>query len=183
MAAALLAQIATAQVWKEEAKGDMNHDGYMDAVIVVNDSAENKESTPVLSIYFGNESGQLNLWRQYKALIPASDSITFYETELTINDRGVLRITISSFSAMGSAYSCWQTSVFRFQDNDFYCIGKDTRAMSRMTGEEVTESFNYLTCKCQRIVGNVFDEDVKPRETWRRIPKQALRRLGEEELF
>lgn len=183
MAAALLAQIATAQVWKEEAKGDMNHDGYMDAVIVVNDSVENKESAPVLSIYFGNESGQLNLWRQYKALIPASDSITFYETELTINDRGVLRITISSFSAMGSAYSCWQTSVFRFQNNDFYCIGKDTRAMSRMTGEEVTESFNYLTCKCQRIVGNVFDEDVKPRETWRRIPKQALRRLGEEELF
>ena len=162
----------------------MNHDGYNDAVLVATPEAKDSdEVSPILAIYFGSQSGQLKLWRQYEELIPADNETIWFEIGLTITERGVLRIEISSFASAGSSWREWQTSVFRFQDGDFFRIGLDTHSMSRMTGEDIVESFNFLTCKCQRIVSNAFNENFKPRETWRRIPKEPLHRLGEEMLF
>lgn len=175
----------------EEAHGDLNKDGYNDVVLVVTPNFKEHLQTredgyvynfnaPILAIYFGSQPGQLILYKQYKDFLPYSDSeYLFVDYSLTITDRGVLRIGIENFSSGGSYGSWWQTNVYRYQDNDFFLIGKDTREMSRTTGEEVTESFNYLTHKCQRIVSNVFDEDVKPKETWKKIPAEPLQRLGE----
>jgi hypothetical protein len=49
-----------------------------------------------------------------------------------------------------------------------------------MTGEANTVSNNYLTHKRQVVKENVFDETVKPKETWTSIPKKPLSRLGED---
>ena len=49
-----------------------------------------------------------------------------------------------------------------------------------MTGEAETVSINYLTHKRQVVKENVFDDTVKPKETWTTLAKQPLRKLGED---
>ncbi|MBO7439789.1 MAG: hypothetical protein J6U21_08935, partial [Bacteroidales bacterium] len=134
---------------------------------------------PVMAVYFGSESGTYSLFKQYFNTIPGQeDEYQSVDIELSINDKGVMRISPSYFNSMGSADSDESVYVFRFQDGDFYLIGKDTKSFSRYSGESTEVSENYLTHKRQTIISNVFDESVKPKETWTKIPADPLEKLG-----
>lgn len=61
---------------------------------------------------------------------------------------------------------------------DFYLIGADTGALSRLSGETEEVSINYLTHKKQIIISDISDESVKPKETWETIPEAPLEKLG-----
>ena len=65
---------------------------------------------------------------------------------------------------------------FRWQDNDFYLIGYDAYSRHRMTGEENTYSYNFLTWR-ENIVTETPVDDEKSDETtkksvWKRLHKQ-----------
>ena len=158
-----------------KAEGDLNKDGLSDLVIC---------TQPVLSIYFATHAGNYELWRQYGDILPIDEEGDFLmlDVDLSISDRGALKIGVSSFYSAGSSYVSNNSYIYRFQNGDFYKIGEDQHSMSRMTGDETTTSINYLTHKRQVVKGNAFDDTVKPKETWTSIPKTPLRRLGEDQL-
>ena len=56
-------------------------------------------------------------------------------------------------------------------------IGMETTEMQRNTGEMTTISENYLTWKRQTIKDNAF-EDVVKKETWSKLTKKPLEKLG-----
>ena len=171
-------------------EGDLNKDGFKDVVIIATPrNPENMQTRddgyvynfnkPVMAVYFGNESGTYSLFKQYFNTIPgAEDEYQSVDIELNINEKGVMRISPSYFNSMGSSDSDASVYVFRFQNGDFYLIGKDTKSFSRYSGESTEVSENYLTHKRQTIVSNVFDESVKPKETWTNIPADPLEKLG-----
>ena len=175
-----------------EAFGDMNKDGLQDMVVVAipNFKAHMMEredgyvfnmNTPQLAIYFGEKSGGYVLWKCYKDLLPARDEYVTVETSLEITDRGVLRIGVSTWASAGSADTGGPTYVYRWQNGDFYMIGKDVSEMSRYSGKLTEVSENYLTWKRQEKVSGVFeDSDVKESEKWTKIPRRPLKRLGED---
>ena len=171
-------------------EGDLNKDGFKDVVIIATPrNPENMQTRddgyvynfnkPVMAVYFGNESATYSLFKQYFNTIPGQeDEYQSVDIELSINDKGVMRISPSYFNSAGSSDSDASVYVFRFQNGDFYLIGKDTKSFSRYSGESTEVSENYLTHKRQTIISNMFDESVKPKETWTKIPADPLEKLG-----
>lgn len=156
-----------------KAEGDLNKDGLSDLVVY---------AQPVLAIYFATPSGDYEQWKQYDEILPIDEEgdDLMIEIELSISDRGALKIEVGSFASAGTSYVSRNNYTYRFQNGDFYKIGEEQYSMSRMTGEANTVSNNYLTHKRQVVKENVFDETVKPKETWTSIPKKPLNRLGED---
>lgn len=171
-------------------EGDLNKDGFKDVVIIATPrNPENMQTRddgyvynfnkPVMAVYFGNESGTYSLFKQYFNTIPGcEDEYQSVDIDLRINDKGVMRISPSYFNSAGSSDSDASVYVFRFQNGDFYLIGKDTKSFSRYSGESTEVSENYLTHKRQTIISNMFDDSVKPKETWTKIPADPLEKLG-----
>lgn len=158
-----------------KAEGDLNKDGRSDLVVY---------AQPVLAIYFATPSGDYELWKQYNDVLPFDEeSDVFYiEIDLSVTDRGALKIDVGSFASAGTSYTTQNNYTYRFQNGDFFKIGEEKHSMSRMTGNAETVSTNYLTHKRQVVKENVFDETIIPKETWTTIPKKPLKRLGEEVL-
>ena len=173
-----------------EAVGDMNKDGLPDMVVVATpnfkENMKEREdgyvynlNDPQLAIYFGEPSGGFTLWKKYEGLLPANSEYISVDISLSITDRGVLRIGYSTFASMGSNEVGGPTYVYRWQNGDFFLIGKDVSSQSRYSGELIEVSENYLTFKRQEKHSGVFvDSDVKESEKWTKIPRTPLKRLG-----
>lgn len=157
------------------AEGDLNKDGRSDLVIY---------AQPMLAIYFANASGLYEQWKLYDNVLPVDEEgdDLMIDIEMNISDRGALNISVGSFASAGSSYVSHNKYTYRFQNGDFYRIGEERHSQSRMTGEAEVISINYLTHKRQVVRENVFDETVKPKETWTKIPKLPLKKLGDEPL-
>ena len=132
---------------------------------------------PLLAIYFGQSGGGYRLWRQYPVLLPANDGDTFYESSATITERGTLCISLSLFQSAGGYGSESADFIYRYQDGGFRLIGKESRYLSRNTGEDTTVSENYLTNRRQTIVSNAFDDSITPTEKWERMGKRPPEQL------
>ena len=156
-----------------EATGDLNKDGIADLVVVATpDFKENTKTRddgfvynfnqPLLAVYFGTAGGKMQLWRQYDQVIPA---------------RPDEYVSIG----WGTEHSNFS---YRYQDGDFYLIGKENQSMSRNTGEMETTSENYLTWRRQVVKENVFEDSNVPKtEKWSKLPKKLLKKLGEQNLL
>ena len=178
-----------------EATGDLNKDGIVDLVVVATpDFKENTKTRddgyvynfnqPLLAVYFGTAEGKMQLWRQYDQVVPARpDEYVSIDASLTITEKGVLRISLETFASMGGWGSENSNFSYRYQDGDFYLIGKEYRNMSRNTGEMETTSENYLTWRRQVVKENVFDDDKPKKEKWTKLPKKPLEKLGEQSLL
>lgn len=173
----------------DEARGDLNKDGMADlAIIAVPNDAEHmvtredgyvsNHNQPILAIYMGQAGHSYRLWKQYADILPATDEFTIVDHSLTITDRGTLQVSVSKFFTAGGWESPSATYVLRFQDGDFFLIGKETDSYARNSGEGEKVSENYLTRKQQRIIYNAMDNKVKPREKWSKLPYKKLERLG-----
>ena len=174
-----------------EATGDLNKDGIVDLVVVATpDFKENTKTRddgyvynfnqPLLAVYFGTAGGKMQLWRQYDQVIPARpDEYVSIDTNLTITEKGVLRISLETFASMGGWGTEHSNFSYRYQDGDFYLIGKENQSMSRNTGEMETTSENYLTWRRQVVKENVFeDSNVTKTEKWTKLPRKSLEKLG-----
>ena len=174
-----------------KATGDLNKDGIDDLVLVVKpDFKENTMTrddgyvynfnTPILAIYFGTPDGSFKQWKEYPDVIPADGEGVSVDVILKVTSRNTLSITTEVFHSMGSWSNEQYTYVYRFQNGDFYLIGKQTEEMKRNTGEIETVSENYLTWKRQVVIDNAFEQDFNKKETWTKLPKTKLKKLGEE---
>ena len=173
-----------------ETLGDLNKDGVKDLVIIA--TPDNKEhfivtededtvnaNKPILAIFKGSKNGSFSYWRLYEDALPIqSSSFVIFDFSLTITDRGTLQVSIDSFATAGTWYSNTVSYVYRFQNGDFYLIGEDNNSYMRNTGDGDTYSYNYLTHKKQHVKYNIFDESVKPKESWSNLPKTPLKKLG-----
>jgi hypothetical protein len=173
-----------------QAQGDLNKDGITDLAMIVipndenqtevrdNDTVSNVNS-PILAIYKGLREGGYSLMKLYDDIMEELENEgVSIDRSIEITDRGVLKIFVSYFFTMGGWSVPSATYLFRLQNGDFYLIGKDTNVFSRNTGEAEKVSYNYLTRKCQRILYNAMEDNVKPKEKWSNLPKKPLQRLG-----
>ena len=155
-----------------ETMGDMNKDGIADMAVMVN------FKQPVFAIYFGTAYGKLKQWKEYGKLLPANeneDCTNNYVFE--ISSRGVLTITMQPECSQGSYTTEITRYSYRYQNGDFYLIGKEVESVQRNTGEAELVSENYLTWKRQVKKSNVFSE--KPGvEKWTRLTRKPLEKLG-----
>lgn len=173
-----------------QAQGDLNKDGITDLAMIVipndedqmevrdNDTVSNVNS-PILAIYKGLREGGYSLMKLYDDIMEELENEgVSIDRSIEITDRGVLKIFVSYFFTMGGWSVPSATYLFRLQNGDFYLIGKDTNVFARNTGEAEKVSYNYLTRKCQRILYNAMEDNVKPKEKWSNLPKKPLQRLG-----
>ena len=161
---------------QDRAEGDLNKDGINDVAEIVKPEG----GRPVLNIYFGTADGQQKLWKSYKEVIPVPEIETqMIDVSMTITEKGVLRFEVSSFMSMGGYGNNNSNFSYRYQNGDFFLIGKETQNMSRNTGNLEIVSENYLTWKRQVVKDNVFAEgDVPKQEKWTRLKKRPLEKLG-----
>ena len=178
---------------KIEAQGDLNQDGKTDLVIFAKPNfKENMKKRDdgfvynfnqgILAIYFGQNDGTFKLWKQYKDLIKPNDEYMTVEVDIKINSKGSLIIDIDPFMSAGGYANDSFKYTYRYQNNDFYLIGKEESTLHRATGEEETVSENYLTWKKLIIDDNAFEEG-KRREKWHKLNKKPLEKLGEKVLY
>ncbi len=93
------------------------------------------------------------------------------------------KFDVEVFYSAGSSQTGQNSYLYRFQDDDFYLIGSETGSFSRYSGEAEEVSNNYLTKKQKTTTSNVFDDKVKPTETWSDLPDEPLEKLGANMLY
>lgn len=170
-------------------QGDLNRDGIADLVVIAtpciesnmkvrNDGYVYNFNQPVLAIYWGKKNGGFSLYKQYGNVIPARPSEFLSITpSIDITSKGVLKIAMEYFASAGSWSQPTTTYLFRYQNGDFFLIGKDENELARNTGKTVETSENYLTGKRCVTTANAFN-NKKPVAKWSRMPKAPLKALG-----
>lgn len=174
--------------------GDLNKDGVNDEIVIEtphdrrhivvreDDGYEYNLNQPILTISF-SEGGEYKLFRQYDNVIPhPEDETEFVDCQVSVTNKGVLRISFSIWFSMGSYETSEHTYLYRYQDGDFYLIGESYDTSSRSSGDYEKVSINYNTNKKQITKGNNFKENDKPVETWTTFAKQPLEVLGAKNL-
>jgi hypothetical protein len=184
------------QGWSHyEATGDLNKDGKTDLVVMAtpnfkehmrrrDDGYEYNFNQPVLAVYFATADGKLKQWKQYGDVLPANDPENencSWDISFDITERGALNISVQPDCSAGSYSTCIDRYTYRFQNDDFYLIGKEDEEIRRNTGEVTVNSENYLTWKRQVKKSN-FSEDTPPTEKWTRLTKKPLEKLGARKL-
>lgn len=177
--------------WKliQTANGDLNHDGKVDAVLVLE---QNKKSNFVKNESLGAQELNLNPRR----LLILFQAASGYEKVLSLDNylpsqnsedspclddplseggiqvnRGLLKISFRYWMSCGSWGVSHRTFTFRYESSRFRLIGLDTWGFMRNTGEKSETSVNFLTGKKKMVSGlNEFDEsESKPKTSWLKI--------------
>jgi hypothetical protein len=174
--------------WESSFKtGDLNSDGIADLVLIATPCNKEKMRTredgyvynfnqPELAIYWGDKNGKFNLFKQYDNVIPANeDEFSFITPTIDITKEGTLKIMLEYFYSAGSWVQPNTTHVFRYQNGDFFLIGKDVIELERNTGKTFDTSENYLTRKRTVTTTRPKRKTVNKRS---RLPKAALKPLG-----
>ena len=184
------------QGWSHyEVTGDLNKDGLADLTVMVtpnfkerivtrDDGYERNCNHPVFAVYFATADGKLKQWKQYGEVLPANDidnEFCSWNFTFDITERGVLNISVQPECSAGSYFTSIDRYSYRFQNGDFYLIGKENEEIQRNTGKVTVNSENYLTWKRQVKKSN-FSEDTPPTEKWTRLTKKPLEKLGARKL-
>ena len=150
------------------------------------DSCARIDASPRILIVLFADGKSWRLIKQYTTFIPrvtaSMDSQGSFNGVVygeVYAGNGTFAIRIGWFSTeLG-----FNVYTFRWQDNDFYLIGYDVYSRHRMTGEEITFSYNFLTWR-ENIVTVTPVDDGKSDETtkklvWKQLNKQPLLKLDQ----
>jgi len=167
--------------------GDLNGGGIADLVVIATPCDKEKMRTsddgyvynfnqPILGVYWGESNGNFKLYKQYDNVIPArEDEFMSITPSLEITKKGVLKIALEFFASAGSWTQPTITHTFRYQNDDFYLIGKDVTELQRNTGKTIKTSENYLT---HRRIVSTERPNMKTNNKQTRLSKKPLRPLG-----
>ena len=183
------AEEVTPKGWQYSvAEGDLNKDGVSDIVVLATPNhAENLKTRddgyvynfnqPVLAVYWGVKGGGFKLFKQYAKVIPArEDEFVSITPSLDITKNGTLEINLEYFISAGSWSQPTTSYIYRYQNGDFFLIGKDVTELERNTGKTVETSENYLTGKRCVTTGNISSKKTK--DAWSKLPKKPLQPMG-----
>lgn len=171
-----------------QATGDLNKDGLKDLVVIATPNYKEKMkkrddgyvynfNQPVLAVYWGVKGGGFKLFKQYGKVIPARENeFVSITPSLAITKNGTLEINLEYFISAGSWTQPTSSYTYRYQNGDFYLIGKDVAELERNTGKTVETSENYLTGKRCVTTGNISSKKTK--DTWSKLPKKPLQPMG-----
>lgn len=175
-----------------KASGDLNKDGLADYALELTqkDSVQLIDTSDGIyaedSLYY-QPTALVILFKKGDAFIKAKVSYDVLPRPEGLNHchtleamditRGVLNISTHSFMSMGSWWASSTTSRYRYQNGDFYLIGKDESSYHRASGEADSYSTNYLTRKQQIKTFNMFHDSVKTTEEWKKLPKEPLQKM------
>ncbi|MCQ2975725.1 MAG: hypothetical protein MJ211_13065 [Bacteroidales bacterium] len=152
--------------------GDINKDGINDMIVIAyptdkkNISKEEipnmndpndpyilncDNNQPTMAVYFGTENNQYKKVNEYNKSICPKGLENGDEIKIEITNKGLLRISKTIFSAPPN-WSPFASGVylFRYQNNDFFLIGKTYYQNWSADGwaeTKITDSFNFLTGK------------------------------------
>lgn len=167
-------------------EGDLNADGIKDlAVLATPDDPAHIEvrsdgfvtnmNQPILAIYFKDEYNVYHLWKQYDNIIAPLDEMQGGGGSIGITERGVLRVRYEDGDCAND--NSYITELYRFQDGDFYRIGREEHDFDRMkTHSTHITSYNYNTGKVQHRV--ILEGGPSPKDRWETLPKEPLCKLG-----
>lgn len=171
-----------------EATGDLNKDGVKDLVVIATPNYKEKMkkrddgyvynfNQPVLAVYWGVKGGGFKLFKQYAKVIPArEDEFVSITPSLDITKNGTLEINLEYFISAGGWSQPTTSYTYRYQNGDFFLIGKDVTELERNTGRIVETSENYLTGKRCVTTGNISSKKTK--DAWSKLPKKPLQPMG-----
>lgn len=176
--------------------GDLNKDGIADLVIMATpDSAEHivnrtdgsvyNNNQPVLAIYWGTADGRFNLYKEYPTVLSIfDDELMAMEglmmectNEISINDRGVLRI--KNFSDQAGSIVLTMEELYRYQNGDFELIGKLDSTYDRDTQSFDEASYNYSTGKV-KFTKSFMDDEKDDEVSWGTCQKSPKKKLGQQ---
>lgn len=179
------------------AAGDLNKDALGDIVLVIQDTdpdnfikneymgADTLDVNPRILLVLFREQDGYRLAAQNRSFIPpASDTgSSCLEDPLASSDalqidKGLLKVHFQYWYSCGSWYTSQYDYLFRWQEGHFALIGFDSRELHRASGEMNDYSINFSTRKMSHTSGgNMFDETMKPKESWKSIRLPALKTL------
>lgn len=118
------------------AEGDFNKDGIQD-LAVLSFPKDNKK--PYVGIYLGVGGGNYKLFAKNKNLVTTDGG------NISVNAKGVITVRVDdSDPATDMGYSLY---LFRYQNNDFYLIGRAVNDFDRSSHKGSQWSYNYSTQK------------------------------------
>ncbi|WP_151820153.1 hypothetical protein [Acinetobacter soli] len=179
--------------WKiiEIARGDLNHDGMEDIVLVIE---ENNRKNIIHNNGFGSPNLNTNprallvlfkiaqgyqLISKNKKLPSENDADSpcladpLDDGAVTIA-KGILKINLHYWLSCGSWYVTNNTFSFRYQNQGFKLIGFDQMSFHRASGEKSSLSINFSTGKMKKTTDkNEFEENTQPAKVeWKNLKKQ-----------
>ena len=158
-----------------EAKGDINGDGINDIAII----AAPIKNEPILAIFWGEKGGQYKLFKTYTTLLPKNhEEYIIHDYSIEITKRKTLIFSLNQWASAGGWGTTTISYTSRYQDGDFFVIGKDYETMQRNSGDATDDSYNYLTGKRITRQFNAFDSKKKPKTTTKFFPKKPLTSLS-----
>lgn len=175
--------------WKtlKKATGDLNKDGIDDVALVVQNTDPSKISTDSPMEMNANDRQLIILFGKKKAdcysLSTKSETFILKHDQENMDEpfedisisKGTLKISFKEFYTMGSWSTGSSDYIWRFQDGDFKLIGANTSNFHRADGDAVDVSVNFSTNKYSVKTYNMFDEDVKEVETWKKLQLKELK--------
>lgn len=179
--------------WKiiEIARGDLNHDGMEDIVLVIEENnrkniihnngfgSPNLNTNPrALFVLFKTAQGY-QLISKNKKLPSENDADSpcladpLDDGAVTIA-KGILKINLHYWLSCGSWYVTNNTFSLRYQNQGFKLIGFDQMSFHRASGEKSSLSINFSTGKMKKTTDkNEFEENTQPAKVeWKNLKKQ-----------
>ncbi|MCQ2974593.1 MAG: hypothetical protein MJ211_07245 [Bacteroidales bacterium] len=170
---------------KVTAEGDLNKDGIKDFIVIayptdetnIEDPSEEgfpiDNNQPTMAIYFGTDNNQYKKFKEYpKSIAPKGYGLS---CNLSITEKGLIRFEFLQFKYKAADEYGTNVYLFRYQNNDFFMIGKteykywDPWTWSQ---ESSTVSYNFLTGKMST---STTDEETGKKETkWDTCSKDLI---------
>lgn len=179
-----------------DCSGDLNKDSILDLVIITrsqnpeniivrDDDYDYNFNPSILAIYWGSKEGIFRRFGEWDNVLDhTKDEYVSVHNKLAITPKGMLDIHVEDFLSEGSWGSSSAKYRFRYQNDDFYCIGCESFLSIRSDNNITEQSVNFLTGKCKITTQKLFVDSetgkaAPPKIRWKTFEKKPLQRLKE----
>lgn len=154
------------------ANGDLNSDGLTDTVVIIQPKNHKIMDRKLLVlINKGNALQQMLVKKIPEWSYRDNENCTddaLNEDSVKIN-RSLLNITFNGMNNCSNWYGDSWTYRFKISNEQFKLIGFEYWFTYKTDGKATRHSGNFLTQKLKTTIYNEFDDQVKPKITWKKL--------------
>jgi len=155
-----------------QANGDLNSDGQVDTALIIQ-SKNPKMLNRKLVVFFKQENSfrqiitqDLPKWTYRADENCVDDALLGGGLEIKNN---ILDIIFNDMNTCSNWYGQASTYRFKWINSQFKLIGFEYWFINKTDGELKTYSGNFLTKRLKTTIGNEFKDNVKPKESWKKL--------------